>query len=106
MLVAVQQQLGAMLAQHFEERLAVEQALVMFLRLDHGRMMNEDHAEDAFAAQAREQLREPCKLLGAEAPGGAKEWSRHRARKSDQGDWPAPTHKRKQTPSSACGGGS
>ena len=77
-----------------EQGRAVDQALVPVLRLADRRMMDEHHAEGAFATEVRKRLRETRQLLGTEPAGRAERRGRDRARKPDQGDGSAPSHER------------
>ena len=95
-IVAVNDQLGAVPRQHGAQVRAVEQPLEMARRLADRRMVDQHHAKTTFAAAAVERLGEPADLLAAEASRRHKGRRRQRGRQSDQRQRAAPAHERKR----------
>jgi hypothetical protein len=67
-LVAVEDQLGAVLGDHAAERLEVEQAVARLGDAGQHRVVDQDHARQALRASARQHGAEAGQLLVADAP--------------------------------------
>src|SRR5579885_836303 len=90
MVVAMEDEFGAMRGDDALERVCILQQLVR-LRLARRRMMNEDHAEEVLVCHRDEQLRELRKLRGSQSAGGEAPGRRQCGTKTDQGQRPART---------------
>src|SRR5690349_10383320 len=90
MFMTMQHELGAVLSQHRNERVAVNQPAVAPFRPGLWWVMDEHDSEGAGVLV--EESREPPELRCAEPPGRAKRQGRNRRADSDQGDWFASAH--------------
>ena len=93
--MAVQQQLGAVLAQHLAKLRRIMQ-LAEAAHAGDRRVMDQDDAEQLLLLQRGQSVAKPCELLLAEPSGRRERQRRHRGGQSDQRHLAAPAHERKR----------